>query len=265
MEYERPAGRGEFDGRTALVTGAGNGIGRAVAVALVAHGARVAAVDRDADALKSLEEECGSAAVLPHVADVADSAAVEEVVGRTERESGPVELLVNVAGVLTTAPVTEFDDADWERIFAVNAGGVFRTSRAVARRMVARGGGSIVTVASNAGGVPRTGMAAYAASKAAAAHFTKCLGLEVGRFGVRCNVVSPGSTDTAMQRRLWDGEEPPAAVLQGDPDTYRTGIPLGRIADPRDVADAVLFLLSDRARQITLHDLYVDGGATLRA
>jgi 2,3-dihydro-2,3-dihydroxybenzoate dehydrogenase len=134
--------------------------------------------------------------------------------------------------------------------------------------MTARGRGSIVTVASNAGGIPRTGMAAYAASKAASVMFTKCLGLEVAGQGVRCNTVSPGSTLTDMQRGMWAaGDEDASArrVIEGDPAAYRTGIPLGRIADPADIADAVVFLASDRARHITMHDLYVDGGATLRA
>jgi len=87
----------------------------------------------------------------------------------------------------------------------------------------------------------------------------------LARSGVRCNIVSPGSTDTAMQRQLWADEDAPRRVIDGDPDTYRVGIPLGRIAAPADVAEAVAFLVSDRARHITLHDLYVDGGATLRA
>lgn len=107
-------------------------------------------------------------------------------------------------------------------------------------------------------------MAAYAASKAAAAMFTKCLGLELARSGVRCNVVAPGSTDTAMQRALWTGSDAGQRVIDGDPATYRTGIPLGRIAAPEDIADAVAFLASDRARHITMQELYVDGGATLR-
>lgn len=99
--------------------------------------------------------------------------------------------------------------------------------------------------------------------------FTKCLGLEVASRGVRCNTVSPGSTLTDMQRALWtastDQEEATRRVIEGDLATHRTGIPLGRIADPADIADAVVFLVSDRARHITMHDLYVDGGATLRA
>lgn len=98
--------------------------------------------------------------------------------------------------------------------------------------------------------------------------FTKCLGLEVASRGVRCNTVSPGSTLTDMQRGMWpEGDEEAAVrrVVDGDLAGYRTGIPLGRIADPSDTADAVAFLVSDRARHITMHDLYVDGGATLRA
>ncbi|KNB53596.1 2,3-dihydro-2,3-dihydroxybenzoate dehydrogenase [Streptomyces caatingaensis] len=254
----------ELSGRVALVTGAGQGIGEAVVRALVARGARVAALDLVPDGVDKLAADLGAEHVVPRTADVADSAAVEAVVEETERTLGPLDILVNVAGVLSPSPVVDLTDEVWERTFAVNSTGVFTASRAAARRMAARRRGCIVTVGSNAAGVPRTSMAAYAASKAAATMFTKCLGLELGRSGVRCNVVSPGSTDTAMQRRLWDGDEPPATVLDGDPETYRTGIPLGRIAQPSDVAEAVAFLVSDRARHITMHDLYVDGGATLR-
>ncbi|MBB0245201.1 2,3-dihydro-2,3-dihydroxybenzoate dehydrogenase [Streptomyces alkaliphilus] len=271
-----PAGRhgAELAGLTALVTGAGGGIGEAVVRVLVGMGARVAATDRETDAIRALEKEFGPELVTSHPLDVTDPGAVEAVVDGVERDIAPLGALVNVAGVLRVAPATELTDRDWAETFAVNTTGVFHTSRAVARRMTARRSGCIVTVGSNAAGVPRTGMAAYAASKAAAAQFTKCLGLEVARSGVRCNVVSPGSTDTAMQRQLWPGptDDPDGAataaarsrVIDGDPETYRTGIPLGRIAEPVDVAEAVAFLLTDRARHITLHDLYVDGGATLR-
>lgn len=245
-----------------LVTGAGQGIGRAVATAFAAEGYRVAAVDRDPAGIGTLA--AAAADIQAWVADVADPARVDATVEEVEAGLGPITVLVNVAGILRTGPVVDFTDADWADTFAVNAGGVFHVSRAVARRMVPRRAGVIVTVSSNAAGVPRAGMAAYAASKAAATHFTRSLGLELAPHGIRCNVVAPGSTDTAMQRALWTGAGP-ATAIGGDPAVFKTGIPLGRLAEPADIADAVLFLASDRARHITMHDLYVDGGATLRA
>ncbi|MFG2776695.1 2,3-dihydro-2,3-dihydroxybenzoate dehydrogenase [Streptomyces prunicolor] len=257
----------EFRGRVALVTGAAGGIGAAVARTLAGYGAAVSLADRDRAGLGDLAAELARQrrATLACRLDVRDARAVEETVARTEQELGPVDILANCAGVLCTGPVVETGEEDWEYVLAVNATGVFHTSRAVARRMVCRRRGAIVTVASNAAGVPRAGMAAYAASKAAAAHFTRCLGLELAPYGIRCNVVAPGSTDTPMQRALWDETTREAPVVDGDLTTYRTGIPLRRIATPQDIADAVVFLASDRARHITMHDLYVDGGATLRA
>jgi 2,3-dihydro-2,3-dihydroxybenzoate dehydrogenase len=239
-------------GRIAVVTGAAQGIGAAVCAGLAKAGATVAAFD-----VRPVPETNPG---RPYRVDVRDAAAVEEAVDRVERELGPVDILVNVAGVLQPGPVTSITDEQWRRHFAVNTDGVFHLCRAVARRMVPRRRGAIVTVASNAAGIPRMDMAAYAASKAAAALFTKCLGLELARHGIRCNVVSPGSTDTAMLAALGIADP-----VGGDPERYRVGIPLGRVADPEDIADAVLFLASDRARHITMHDLYVDGGATLRA
>ncbi|MFF3488563.1 2,3-dihydro-2,3-dihydroxybenzoate dehydrogenase [Streptomyces sp. NPDC002701] len=257
-----------LDGRLALVTGAGRGIGAAVVTALVEQGARVVATDRTAEGVEALAGEYGDGRVTARTLDVTDADAVEALVDETEHALGPLDTAVNVAGVLRASAVVDLTGEDWAATFAVNSTGVFHVSRAAARRMTGRGHGSIVTVASNAAGVPRAGLAAYAASKAAAVMFTKCLGLEVAGRGVRCNTVSPGSTLTDMQRALWTaGEEDASArrVIDGDLASYRTGIPLGRIADPADIADAVVFLASDRARHITMHDLYVDGGATLRA
>ncbi|MFB7656317.1 MULTISPECIES: 2,3-dihydro-2,3-dihydroxybenzoate dehydrogenase [unclassified Streptomyces] len=257
-----------LDGRLALVTGAGRGIGAAVVTALVAQGARVLATDRTAEDVTVLAAEHGEDRVTARPLDVTDADAVQSLVDDAERALGPLDVAVNVAGILRPSDVVDLTDEDWAATFAVNSTGVFHVSRAVARPMTGRRRGSIVTVASNAAGVPRAGLAAYAASKAAAVMFTKCLGLEVAGRGVRCNTVSPGSTLTDMQRALWTpGEETASArrVVDGDLATYRTGIPLGRIADPADIADAVVFLASDRARHITMHDLYVDGGATLRA
>lgn len=244
----------------ALVTGASGSIGRAVVDALADNGFHVFAAD-----LVAPGSAWPSPAVLGMRMDVRDPDAVNEAVGMIEEAHGPIDVLVNVAGALSAGSVLETTPAQWAEMFAVNAGGVFHTSRAVARSMINRRSGCIVTISSNAAGVPRSGLAAYAASKAAASHFTRCLGLELAPHGIRCNVVSPGSTDTPMLRSLWADPAGASRTLHGDPGTYRVGIPLGRIADPADVADAVLFLCSPAARHITMQELYVDGGAALRA
>ena len=257
----------DFIGRVALVTGASGGIGAAVVRALAERRAKVAAVDINEADLKAqvgqLREQGLDVTAFP--TDVSLSESVNSTVAAVEEELGPIEYLANVAGVLRPGLVLSTSDDDWNLTFAVNVGGVFHTSRAVAARMVQRGAGAIVTVASNAAVVPRVGMAAYAASKAAATAFTKSLGLEVARHGVRCNVVAPGSTDTDMLRALWTDDSGPDKTLAGDAEQFRVGIPLGRIAAPDDVADAVLFLLSSQARHITLQDIQVDGGAALGA
>lgn len=254
-------------GKVALVTGASQGIGKEVALSLAERGVFVAAADQNRKGLLELEAELEQKDLQGSgfAADVGDSAAVEQLIAHVEREIGPIDMLVNVAGVLRTGLIHSLSDEDWEKTFSVNSTGVFNVSRAVARRMIPRRTGAIVTVGSNAAAVPRMHMAAYAASKAAALMFTKCLGLELAEYNIRCNIVSPGSTDTPMQRSLWQGEEAAQGVIEGSLETFKTGIPLGKLASPADIADAVVFLLSDGARHITMHDLRVDGGATLGA
>ena len=260
----------EFDGtgaRIVLVTGAAGGIGSVLARTFASQGAVVAAVDRQADRLEEVAAKCivDGAQAVSYPVDLSDSAAVEETVGRIEQDLGEIAVLVNAAGVLQPAPADEISDADWRAVFAVNLDGVFHCSRAVARRMKPRGHGTIVTIASNAGRVPRMHMASYGASKAAASYYTRTLGLELAEYGIRCNVVSPGSTDTDMLRSLWSSQSGRQVTLDGSLPTYKVGIPLRRIAEPADIVDAVVFLASDQARHITMQDLCVDGGATLGA
>jgi 2,3-dihydro-2,3-dihydroxybenzoate dehydrogenase len=195
--------------------------------------------------------------------DVSDADRVDAAVGSAQAALGPLAGLACVAGVLEMGEVTDLSDAQWARCFAVNATGVFHVCRSVARQLKQRAGGAIVNVSSNAAGTPRAGMAAYAASKAAVTQLSRCLALELAPHGIRVNIVSPGSTDTAMQRAMWARGSSLAAVIRGDPERWRLGIPLGKIATPDEIAASVLFLLSDQASHITLHDLRVDGGATL--
>ncbi|GAV15657.1 2,3-dihydro-2,3-dihydroxybenzoate dehydrogenase [Paenibacillus sp. NAIST15-1] len=254
-----------IEGKVAVVTGAAQGIGEAVARALAVQGAIVAVVDRNEAGCTSLAAElnAGGYHAAAYPVDVSDSAAVNRTVERIEEELGSIGVLVNVAGILRLGPIETLSDEDWQSTFSVNVNGVFYMSRAVVTRMAKRRSGAIVTVGSNASGVPRTQMSAYAASKAATTMFTKCLGLEYARHHIRCNIVSPGSTDTEMQRSLWNGQNGAEAMIAGSPESFRLGIPLGRIAQPSDIADAVLFLASEQARHITMHDMCIDGGATL--
>lgn len=253
-----------FDGKTALVTGAAGGIGAAVVRLLRASGATVVATDRDAP--ESDRDAPGMGAALHcHALDVTDAGAVDTLVSRVEAELGPIDIGVNVAGVLSTTSVMTLTADEWRRTFAVNTDGVFHVSQALARVMAPRRRGAMVTVSSNAAGIPRQNMAAYAASKAAATMFMRCLGLELAPLGIRCNIVAPGSTRTPMQTGMWSDEQGEQRTIDGTLATFKSGIPLGKLAEPGDIAHAVMFLLSDQAGHIAMQDLYVDGGATLRA
>lgn len=253
-----------FQGRIALVTGAAGGIGRAVVAALREAGAAVCAADLPA-AIAGWHPPPG-ADLLTGPLDVRDHAAMAALLARADRALGPVTLAVHAAGILATGELAGAGPGDWQQVMDINAGGTFNLLSLAGGAMAARGGGAIVVIGSNAGGIPRHGMGAYAASKAAAAMLTRCMGLELAGAGVRCNLVAPGSTLTPMQTGMWtDDGIGRDAVLAGDPARFRTGIPLGKLATPDDIAAAAMFLLSDQAGHVTMADLYVDGGATLRA
>ncbi|RBL67070.1 2,3-dihydro-2,3-dihydroxybenzoate dehydrogenase, partial [Pseudomonas sp. MWU13-2625] len=189
--------------------------------------------------------------------DIRDADAVAALCRRLAEEDALPDVLVNAAGVLRLGAFDALSVDDWQQCLAVNVSGPFYLLRALMPHFKARRAGAIVNVASNAAHVPRIAMAAYGASKAAMASLSHNAALELAPYGVRCNVVSPGSTDTPMLRAMCAGGGGTAGAIAGKPEAFRLGIPLGKLATPADVADAVLFLASDLAGHITMQDIVV--------
>lgn len=247
----------DFSDKTVWVTGAGKGIGYATALAFVDAGARVIGFDRE-----FTQENYPFAT---EVMDVADAAQVAQVCQRVLQKTPRLDVLVNAAGILRMGATDAFSVDDWQQTFAVNVGGAFNLFSQTMAQFRRQQGGAIVTVASDAAHTPRIGMSAYGASKAALKSLALTVGLELAGCGVRCNVVSPGSTDTDMQRTLWVSEDAEQQRIRGFGEQFKLGIPLGKIARPQEIANTILFLASDLASHITLQDIVVDGGSTLGA
>ncbi len=247
----------DFSDKTVWVTGAGKGIGYATALAFVDAGARVIGFDRE-----FTQENYPFAT---EVMDVADAAQVAQVCQRVLQKTPRLDVLVNAAGILRMGATDALSVDDWQQTFAVNVGGAFNLFSQTMAQFRRQQGGAIVTVASDAAHTPRIGMSAYGASKAALKSLALTVGLELAGYGVRCNVVSPGSTDTDMQRTLWVSEDAEQQRIRGFGEQFKLGIPLGKIARPQEIANTILFLASDLASHITLQDIVVDGGSTLGA
>ncbi|MEQ8345643.1 MAG: SDR family oxidoreductase [Sneathiellaceae bacterium] len=240
-------GDGDPAGRRALVTGAGRGIGAAIARRLAADGAHVVAADRDAAAAQAVAAETGGEALA---LDVTDSAAVQAAIART----GPFEILVNNAGVDQHAFFTQTGPADWQRLLAVNLVAVFATVHAVLPAMQAAGRGRIVNIASEAGRLGSRGGSVYAAAKGGVIAFTKSIARENARFGITANCVAPGPVDTPLVRAgVEAGGEKLLAALTG-------ATLVGRLGRPEEVAAAVAYLVSDDAGFVTGETLGVSGG-----
>ncbi len=235
----------------------GKGIGYATALAFVDAGARVIGFDRE-----FTQENYPFAT---EVMDVADAAQVAQVCQRVLQKTPRLDVLVNAAGILRMGATDALNVDDWQQTFAVNVGGAFNLFSQTMAQFRRQQGGAIVTVASDAAHTPRIGMGAYGASKAALKSPALTVGLELAGCGVRCNVVSPGSTDTDMQRTLWVSEDAEQQRIRGFGEQFKLGIPLGKIARPQEIANTILFLASDLASHITLQDIVVDGGSTLGA
>ncbi|MAI49112.1 MAG: 2,3-dihydro-2,3-dihydroxybenzoate dehydrogenase [Rhodospirillaceae bacterium] len=245
-----------------IVTGAAQGIGEGVARHLASGGAKLALIDRQAETLTGIATELGA-----HwfAADVTDEASVETAISGAVTALGTINGLVNVAGVQHLGPLIDQSVSEFDAHFNVNLRGTWLVTRHVARHMTEIKAGSIVTVSSNAARVPRVRQGAYCASKAGVSHLMRVLALELGPVGIRVNTVAPGATETPMIQRMMESMGFGQAMLKGDLDNFRAGVPLGRIAKVEDVADAVAFLLSEQSRYITMHEMVVDGGGTLGA
>ncbi|HZQ58146.1 MAG TPA: glucose 1-dehydrogenase [Acidimicrobiales bacterium] len=242
-------------GRVAVVTGGGRGIGEAIVGALAAAGAAVAVWDLDEERAVAVAGKHAPSAAGIRV-DVTDAPSVHAAVQRTEAELGPIDILVNNAGIDVIGPFLESDPATWGRIIDVNLRGPITTCHRVVRDMVARGGGRVVNLGSDAGKVGSSGEAVYSATKGGVIAFTKALAREVAAAGVTVNCVCPGPTDTSLLDQV-------AQASQKLYDSLARAIPLKRIAQPGDIAPAVVFLASDEAGYITGQALSVSGGLTM--
>lgn len=243
---------GLLDGETAIITGGASGMGRATARRMTDEGAKVAVFDLDGEGAQKVADEIGG---FGFGVDVGDADAMQAAVDAAAKKLGGLSIIYNNAGTMAFALTHEIPPADWERVVRVNLLGPYHGIRSAVPYMIEAGRGNIVSTASISGVRPAAGEGPYAASKAAVIALTATAALEYGPMGIRVNCISPGTIRTGMT-------EPLLAWKEGN-DFMREKTPIGRIGEPEDIADAVVFLCSNAARYITGHNLVVDGGVTL--
>lgn len=244
-----------LEGRVALVTGAGRGIGKAVALTLAQAGAKLAVLSRTEsnahEVAHAIEAQGGTA--LPLALDVAQAEAAETAIEQTLQRFERLDILVNNAGITRDTLLLRMKDEDWDSVLEVNLKGAFRFTRAALKPMMRQRWGRIVNIASVVGLTGNVGQANYTSAKAGLIAFTKTVALEMGARNITCNAIAPGLIETDMTQSLSDQVK--AYALQR--------IPLGRFGTPEEVAHGVLFLCSDFASYITGQVLVIDGGLTV--
>ncbi len=243
---------GLLEGRRAVVTGGGSGIGRATCRRMAQEGARVAVLDVDGDAAAAVANELGG---VSFGVDVGDPEAVRAAVDASASALGGLDIIYNNAGTASFDSLHKLDPAEWDRVLRVNLTGVWAGIRAAVPHLHAAGGGSIVSTASISGTRPAAGEGPYAASKAAVAALTASAALEYGP-EIRVNAVSPGMIRTAMTAPWFE-------FMPDQWQRFERDTPMGRVGEPDDVADVVVFLCSDLARFVTGQNIVVDCGLTL--
>ena len=248
-------------GKVAIVTGAANGIGRAIARRLAEEGCTVGIFDLDETGALACAGQIQAQAGHSHVeiVDIGDHAAVERAVAAIEGSRGPVDILVNNAGWDRAANFMDTDPEFWDKVIRINLYGPLNMHSAVLKRMAARGRGCVVNIASDAGRVGSSGEAVYSACKGGVIALTKTLARELVGKGIRLNAVCPGPTDTAILRSFTDGPDG-AKILEG----LKRAIPMKRLGTPEDYPGIVAFLASDDAAYITGQTISVSGGLTMQ-
>jgi len=243
-----------LEGQVAIITGGGTGIGRGIALAFAKAGAEVVVASRKLANLEKVAEEVRSLGrrSLAVPADITNKVDVDNMVQRVMDEFGVIDILVNNAGTIVRASLLEHSEEDWDAVLDTNLKGYYLCSQAVGKRMVEQKRGNIINIASLRAITAAPGRASYCVSKAAVIMLTRVLALELVSYKIRANAIAPGWVKTNINKVLWD-----------DPETYKQiadPIPMGRWAEPSDIASVALFLASDASSYMTGSTIVVDGG-----